>query len=995
MPSTIGSRTHRFPLHIHISVLFTCFLLLVCLALGLLNYRQTSKMIASSSESLFDRIQQDVQRDISETYQPIRHLLSLLALNAATQNPDLPSRLALLPTFAQALNDNPALNSLYLGYANGDFFMVRPLVSQGIRQRLSAPPDAHYQVWSIQHVNQGIKADYLFYDQHLHEVGRQQPPGERYDPRDRDWFKRASANNGQITTAPYVFFSTGEVGTTMARRSGKGVVLGADLTMASLSSTLAKHRITPGSDLILVDAEGNAVAYPDVERLLGGRENGVLLKARDINPVLGELLDGHLGEQSQGIVTLANQRWAMVQRPVSDGGVQGLRLALLVPEEEMLADAYRIRRQGALITLVTLLLCLPSAWLASRYIASSLRKLVNEADAIRRFDFNYPSSGHSHILEVDQLAVSMTQMKEALGSFLNIAASLSAETNFDALLKRVMDATVSISKAQGGLIYLVDVDTGRLEPQAVLLDGQTHAPEELSLQGFTLDDEALPDWLRRPANGEASTAMTIDDARSRSFQGLLGAMDSSRVEVIAAGLRNRQRETVGVLVLFQRAPDKKNDSILSEERVAFVDAVSGTAALCIESQRLLARQKQLLDAFIQLIAGAIDAKSPYTGGHCQRVPEITLMLARAAAASAAPEFRDYQPNDEDWEALYIAAWLHDCGKITTPEYVVDKATKLETLYNRIHEVRMRFEIIKRDVWIDYWQGLARGSSATESAEKRDRELALLDDEFAFVANANLGNEAMAAADAERLKQIASRRWLRTLDDRLGVSWEEAQRLQRSPSPELPVEEFLLTDRPEHLIEHPEQELIAPENPWGFRLDVPQYKFNRGELHNLTVTSGTLTTEERYIINHHMVQTILMLNRLPFPKHLQAVAEYAGGHHEKMDGTGYPKRLTREQMSLPARMMAIADIFEALTAVDRPYKKGKTLSEALNIMVGMCEKSHIDPHLFALFIHSGIHRHYAERYMSVEQIDKIDESSLLARISAQNQLARYDGLPVYA
>ena len=455
-------------------------------------------------------------------------------------------------------------------------------------------------------------------------------------------------------------------------------------------------------------------------------------------------------------------------------------------------------------------------------------------------------------------------------------------------------------------------------------------------------------------------------------------MDSPRLHLIAAGLHNRQGDTVGVLVLLQRDTGEDNESMLSPDRVAFVDAVSGSAALCIESQRLLARQKQLLDAFIQLIAGAIDAKSPYTGGHCQRVPEITLMLARAAAESDAPEFRDYNPSDEEWEALHIAAWLHDCGKVTTPEYVVDKATKLETLYDRIHEVRMRFEVLKRDAWVAYWRGRAEGAEESALAALRDQLLSDLDDEFTFIARINLGGEAMADDDQARLKQIAERRWLRTLDNRLGVSWEEAKRLEHSAPSSLPVEEPLLADRLDHLIERADQEVIAPDNRWGFKLEVPQYKFNRGELHNLSIARGTLTAEERYIINHHIVQTILMLDRLPFPKHLQNVTEIAGGHHEKMDGTGYPKRLTREQMSLPARMMAIADIFEALTAVDRPYKKGKTLSEALNIMAGMCKGAHIDPQLFALFIRAGIYRRYAERFMQPEQIDQVDEQMVLEK-----------------
>ncbi|RMH86624.1 HAMP domain-containing protein [Pseudomonas sp. AOB-7] len=979
MPKTAVPRERRFPLHVHISALFTLLLLLTGVVLGLFNYQQTSQMIVSSSAKLFERIQHDVQQDLDSTYRPIRHLLSLLTLDPATQGDDLDTRLALLRPFVQALRDNPKLGSLYLGYDDGDFFMVRPLRSDALKQRFDAPPGAAYQIWSIDRSATGTEAYYLFYDGSLNQISRRQRLKESYDPRSRDWYKRARGDGGQITTAPYVFFSTEEVGTTLARRSGLTAVLGADLTLADLSATLAAHRVTPNSDLVLADAEGNAVAYPDSSRLIRVEgDSRRLVKVREINPVLGELLDGELNEQDQGTVVLAQQRWAMAHRHIQEGGPQGLHLALLVPERELLADAYRIRWQGALITLTTLLLCLPLGWLASRLVVKPLRALVQEAEAIRRFDFDHPASGRSPILEVDQLAVSMTRMKDTLGRFLDIAASLSAETRFDALLRRVMDATVAISEAQGGVIYLLDADSGRLEPQGLVLDGQAHGLDELGLQGFALDDAALPDWLRGPASGGASVAMSLGFDQAGSFRGLLSALDSPRLHLIAAGLHNRQGDTVGVLVLLQRDHGDGNDSMLRPERLAFVDAVSGSAALCIESQRLLARQKQLLDAFIQLIAGAIDAKSPYTGGHCQRVPEITLMLARAAADSDEPAFRDYRPSDEEWEALHIAAWLHDCGKVTTPEYVVDKATKLETLYDRIHEVRMRFEVLKRDAWIAYWRGRAEGGEDAALAALRDQLLNELDEEFAFVARTNLGGEAMAEADQARLKQIAERTWLRTLDDRLGVSWEEAKRQQRSPAPSLPVAEALLADKVEHLIERPAQELIAPDNPWGFKLEVPPHKFNRGELHNLSIARGTLTAEERYIINHHIVQTILMLGRLPFPKHLQNVAEIAGGHHEKMDGTGYPKRLTRDEMSLPARMMAIADIFEALTAVDRPYKKGKTLSEALNIMVGMCKGAHIDPPLFALFIRAGIYRHYAERFMLAEQIDAVDEQALLEK-----------------
>ena len=977
MPDNVRAHQRRVPLHIHIGALFTLLLLLTGIALGVFHYKQTTQIILSSSSTLFQRIEHEVQQDLLHTYQPIRHLLSLLALHESTQATDLEARLALLQPMAQALRDNPKLASLYLGYADGDFFMVRPLRSDSLKQRFDAPPKAAYQIWSIDRSGTGIDANYLFFDGSLNLLSRRQRLQEDYDPRQRSWYSSARADGGQITTAPYVFFSTAEVGTTLARRAGLTTVLGADLTLADLSDTLAKHRVTPSTEVILFDPQGNAVAYPDTERLVRIAGAPRLTPVSELSPIFAALLANGLQAQQQEVMELQKRRWVVSRSHMQEGGPQGLHLALLVPEDELLADAYRIRWQGALVTLTTLLLCLPLGWLSSRIIAKPLRALVLEAEAIRRFDFSYPASGRSPVLEVDQLAVSMGHMKETISSFLEIAASLSAQTRFDTLLKRVLEETVEISEAHGGLLYLKD--NGRLEPHGLFLDGQQHSLGKHGLSHYDLDAEQIPHWLRQPASGGGSSATSIGFDQAGDLQSLLQALDSPRVHLVATGLHNRQGDTLGVLLLLHRDQGEESDrAMLRPERIAFVEAVSGVAALCIESQRLLERQKQLLDAFIQLIAGAIDAKSPYTGGHCQRVPEITLMLARAAAASDEPPFSDYQPSDDDWEALHIAAWLHDCGKVTTPEYVVDKSTKLETLYDRIHEVRMRFEVLKRDAWIAYWQGCAQGGDSTRLGTLRDKLLSALDEEFAFVARSNLGGEAMAEADLQRLQQIGARTWLRTLDDRQGVSWEESRRQERHPPAALPVEERLLADKPEHLIERPAGEIIPADNPLGFKLQVPQHKFNRGELYNLGVTRGTLTSEERYIINHHIVQTILMLNRLPFPPHLRNVAEIAGGHHEKMDGSGYPKRLRREQMSLPARMMAIADIFEALTAVDRPYKKGKLLSESLNIMAGMCQGAHIDAPLFGLFVRRQIYREYAERFLGREQIDEVDEAAVLAK-----------------
>ena len=284
---------------------------------------------------------------------------------------------------------------------------------------------------------------------------------------------------------------------------------------------------------------------------------------------------------------------------------------------------------------------------------------------------------------------------------------------------------------------------------------------------------------------------------------------------------------------------------------------------------------------------------------------------------------------------------------------------------------MRFEVMKAEARIRCLERRLAGEDVSLAEADLADELAALDDDFAFVAECNVGGEFMAPERLQRLQAIAQRTWLRTLSDRIGISHEELSRKQAVPETALPVREPALRDSPDQVFPRTGADRMPADNPWGFRIDVPEALYNRGELYNLSIPRGTLTAEDRYKINEHIIQTIIMLTTLPFPKHLKQVPEIAGGHHEKMDGTGYPKRLSRDEMSPVARMMAIADIFEALTAIDRPYKKGKKLSEALGIMASMCRDQHIDPELFELFLRSGVYRDYAEKYLQPFQVDEVD------------------------
>ncbi len=394
-------------------------------------------------------------------------------------------------------------------------------------------------------------------------------------------------------------------------------------------------------------------------------------------------------------------------------------------------------------------------------------------------------------------------------------------------------------------------------------------------------------------------------------------------------------------------------------------------SLCLMSSSIDIYQKsqeELLNAIIKVLAEAIDAKSPYTGGHCKRVPEIAQLLLNEANKDAGV-FKDFSLTSEDGlREFEIGAWLHDCGKVTTPEYVVDKSTKLETIYNRIHEIRTRFEVLWRDAEIAY----LKNEITEEALHVRQKKL---QDDYEFIANSNVGGEFMDASKQEHIRAIGETIWQRNFNDRLGLGEVEKLRYEQRDEEILPIDEKLLDDKTHHIIKRDNFDYEDYKSE-GFKEEVPQYLYNYGEVYNLCIAKGTLSTEERYKINEHVIMSIKMLEKIPFPPELTKIPEYAGTHHETLIGTGYPRKLTKEELSVPARIMAIADIFEALTASDRPYKKAKTLSNSIKIMSFMVKDEHIDADLFRLFLKSGIYKIYAKNNLKPEQIDKVDIESYM-------------------
>jgi len=555
----------------------------------------------------------------------------------------------------------------------------------------------------------------------------------------------------------------------------------------------------------------------------------------------------------------------------------------------------------------------------SQYANTQVAKYLSEA----------PAAVKTYIKDLEQQILNLA----------NIGLALSKEKDMNRLLEMILLEAKRIANSDGGTLYMM-TDDGRLRFEIMMTDsldfhmGGTSGKDIPFYPVKLYTDEGEPNKSMIAAYvGLTGDTVNITDAyKAKGFDFSGTKMFDEKTNYrsksfLTVPLKNHEDEIIGVLQLLnaQHHKSKKIISFTSEIQ-KMVEALASQAAVAITNKNLIKDLENLFESFIKLIASAIDAKSPYTGGHCARVPEITMMLAEAVQKTKDGPFADVVFSEKEMYELKIAAWLHDCGKVATPEFVVDKSTKLETIYDRVHELETRFGILRRDEEIkrlkkelkferDDSLSLEEKAEQVKDLQKGYRKtLRHLKSDLEFVKESNVGGEFMSGDKKDRVHQIANYRW----------------------KPNGKVENFL----------------------------------SENEIYNLTIPRGTLTPEERKVINDHIVVTINMLEELPYPKHLQNVPEFAGGHHEKLDGTGYPMGLMKDEMTVQARIMAIADIFEALTAKDRPYKKGKTLSQAMRILGFMKNDAHIDVDLFDIFVKEKIYLQYAEEFLDPEQIDEV-------------------------
>lgn len=876
--------------------------------------------------------------------------LSFDPLVTASRQPERLTRMRLL---AAELIANPLVSAIYVGYANGDFLLIRPLEHPEIRQQLQAPESASYLVQMVTRNPEELPVGvFYFYDANLDLVAQRHLTDYQFDPRERGWYQKAQGRASTVLSDPYLFFSTRQVGISLSQLTpASDAVVGLDITLHDLGENLAKLRITPGTELALVDGKGAVIAYSGMSLRTDSAQaltpSAPVLRTVDALPSQALSALRQIGKDGVPVsYTSEGQAWLGVSLPFDALNRDDMRMLLTVPAAELLGGLQDSCTRMILIAGGLILLCLPLGWWAGSRIGQSLEHVTAQAKRMSSFDFSRPPTKPTPLREVAELNHVMNHVSATVGAFLSISQVLGSEPQIEAMLNLVLEKLVRATRCQGGAIYLSQQDEATMTRFAVVGDLNELGPEL--------------HYVNRPRSATPHPGKT-----------------GARVQRIEFQLQGRTGEIEGMLVLLY----EDDQEHASPEFHAFAAKLTGMMTVAIETRQLIESQKQLFDAVIHVLADAIDAKSPYTGGHCERVPELAIRLANSLDAETTGPYADFRLTDEERYAFFLAAWLHDCGKITSAEHIVDKSTKLELIYNRIHEIRMRFEVLWRDAEITYLQALLQGEDAAAAAAARDQWQAQLQQDFAFVAACNIGGESLQDEAIERLQRLGATTWWRHFDDSLGLSTEESTRLRqhRDPSPDLPVAERLLADKPEHCIawgEHkPAVERGDPHNTLGFDMQLPAYRQHRGELHNLSIRRGTLTAEDRFAINEHMVHTLDMLKKLPWPRHLARVPDIAANHHERMDGSGYPRRLPGSAMQTTERIMAVADIFEALTAADRPYKPAKTISESLRIMAVMGKDGHIDPELFLYFLHSRVWQDYVAQYLRPEQIDAVDVTAI--------------------
>ncbi len=546
----------------------------------------------------------------------------------------------------------------------------------------------------------------------------------------------------------------------------------------------------------------------------------------------------------------------------------------------------------------------------------------------------------------NEMAVSIKDHIDTITTINKIGTALSSEKNTDQLMNIILKGAMSIVNADAGFFYSIN-DEERFYPSLIYIrslhskkDTDNCKPDLLShyfcnsrFSGLAENSLFKDETLNIP---DIYNAEGLNFSCNIDFDRKTGYRSRSSLSV---PMRDHDNKLIGILQLINARDRHTGESVpFSKEDQAIAENLASSAAVAMTNTKLLEDFKLLFDSLVELIATAIDKKSPYAGGHSRRVPELTMMIAETVNKAVDGAFKNVRMSNEELYELNIAALLHDCGKLTVPSHIENKSAKLENILDGMQILDAKFEVLKRDAEIEYLKENMRTlkndgfSGLPELSSAVQKRIVQIEVDKNFLHVCNSGRIPMDEDAVKRLMEIAHSYTLKDVD--------------------------------------------GNENPI----------ISEVELFYLSIPRGTITPEERKVINDHVEMSAKMLRSLHYPKHLRNVPIFAEMHHERMDGKGYPHGLKQDQIPLQGRIIAIADIFEALTAKDRPYKRRYTLMEALCILGSMKEEGHIDPDLFDIFIKEKIYHRYAEEHMLRDQIDEVVPSGITGYAPVSDEYA---------
>ena len=526
--------------------------------------------------------------------------------------------------------------------------------------------------------------------------------------------------------------------------------------------------------------------------------------------------------------------------------------------------------------------------------------------------------------------------KQHINQLIEIGHSLTSENNFDALLEKILLGAKQLSHADGGTLYIFNEQTRSLGFKVVQTDslnikmGGTSSKitwEDVKLYKDNGDKNTQQVAALCALNGELINIADVYEAEGFNFEGTKKFDEGTGYRtksMLVVPMKNHENDIIGVLQLLNKQDNNYNICEFTDDDENIILSMASQAAVSLTNTQLISDLETLLLDFIKSIADAINEKSKYTGGHINRVAELSTLIANKINEDRSGPFKDIHFTEDELKQIDISAWMHDIGKITTPEYVVDKSTKLETIYDRINEIIVKAEVIKRDLEIEY---LKKSFKTTDEKElqrlenKFKKDVKYIEYSVEYLKQSNNGSEFVSDENIKKIQELA--------EHKLIIEGKEVN---------------LLTDN---------------------------------ELYNLSIRKGTLTEEERVIINNHVIVSYNMLEKLSFPKYLKRVPVIAGSHHKTISTDkngrhgGYgAEEIMSLPMSIEDKILAVADVFEAITASDRPYKKPNTLNQSLNIMSAMVKENALDKDIVKYFIDSKIYQEYAKLNLLQEQLDDV-------------------------